>query len=150
MIWHYTVGQHFISILEEGEIRTTTAYLAPGEKPIAWFSTEQFWEPTVTKGLRTAEGAVQNLGMQEQHEGNFLLCRLGVDEEVAPYRWRELKQLSGMPPHIAAGLARVAKHRGGNPSRWRGSFAPVCCKDWKALQFFNGIEWDDFPAEVGC
>ena len=35
------------SIVKDGAIRPATAYIDAGETPIVWFSTEQFWEPTV-------------------------------------------------------------------------------------------------------
>ena len=144
MIWHYTVGDNFASIYHSGVIQPATDYIALGEKPIVWFTTEEFWEPTVTKGRRRPDGTVEDLGMRELVAEGFLLWRIGVAPETAPYKWPELKKLSGMPSEEAAHLAKIAKDKGGHPSRWRGTFIPVQAESWKAIQFFNRLEWVPF------
>src|SRR5258708_39361054 len=105
MIWHYTVGNNFASIYHSGEIQPATAYIAAGEKPIVWFTTEEFWEPTVTKGRRRPDGTIEDLGMDALHAAGFMLWRIGVAPETAPYTWSELKKLSGMPSNVATQLA---------------------------------------------
>jgi hypothetical protein len=144
MIWHYTVGGNFASIYHSGAIQPATAYIEVGEKPIVWFTTEEFWEPTVTKGIRRPDGTVENLGMRELIAEGFLLWRIGVAPETAPYNWSELKKLSGMPSGIATRLAKVAKKQRGNPSKWRGTFTPVRAESWKAIEYFNRLEWVPF------
>jgi hypothetical protein len=141
MIWHYTVDECFVSIMENELIRPATAYVPAGEKPIVWFSTEDFWEPTVTKGFLRADGTIENVRMSGLLERGHLLFRLGVDSSVAPYKWSDLRSLSGMSDEIARGLASAARAAGGNPSRWRGTFDAVPMESWETIERFNGIEW---------
>ena len=75
------------------------------------------------------------------HRG-ILPIRIGVDLNVAPHRWSELRVLSSMTPEIATGLASVGKDRGANPGRWRGTFEAVSTEQWKAVEFFNGRGWE--------
>jgi hypothetical protein len=48
-IFHYTTGTRLKQIINSGVIRPTTAKIEPHEKPVAWFSTQDQWEPTATK-----------------------------------------------------------------------------------------------------
>ncbi len=48
-IYHYTTGLKLRSIINSGAIKPTTAKIEPNEKPVAWFSTQDQWEPTATK-----------------------------------------------------------------------------------------------------
>ena len=141
LIWHYTVGSSFTSIIEDGLIRPATGYIPVGERPIVWFSTEQFWEPTVSKGLRLEDGTIEDLGMTRLLELNFPLFRIGVDPEVAPYTWSDLKSLSGMSSDVARSLKSTAKARGANPSRWRGTFDPVSSDQWKTVEYLKDGNW---------
>ncbi len=148
MIWHYTYDETFALIREDGFIKPAELYLEPGEKPIAWFSKERFWEPTVTKAIKQEDGTVKQFGMLGMMEHGHLLVRIGVDPDTAPYTWSELKSLSGMPAHIASGLASTAKQRGANPSRWRGTLEPVYADKWKAVEYFNSLDWAPLPIEA--
>jgi hypothetical protein len=141
MIWHYTVDRNFCSILTEGLIRPATARVPPGERPIVWFSTEQYWEPTVTKGWLQTDGTIKDLKMGDFLEREIQLFRIGVDPATAPYRWCDLKSLSGMSSEAAHGLARMAKALGANPSRWRGTFDAVSDAWWEAIERFEGGGW---------
>ncbi len=73
------------------------------------------------------------------------MYRIRVSEETAPYSWSELKEQGSIPAHKATGLAQSCKRRGGNPSRWRGSFERVYAKDWLAVETFNGSQWEPLP-----
>jgi hypothetical protein len=103
-------------------IKPASMYLQPGERPIVWFSKEQFWEPTVTKGWRLKDGTVLNLKMDDMLKWDILLVRIGFDPEIAPYVWGQLKALSGLSSDITKNLASTARECGANPSRWRGTF----------------------------
>lgn len=150
MIWHYTYDENFAQIREDGLIRAADAFIGKGEKPIVWFSKEQFWEPTVIKGWRLDDGTVEQLRMDGMMENGTLLMRIGVDLETAPFSWSEMKSLSGMSTATASGLASRAKELGSNPSRWRGSFEPVPRSKWKAVEYLNpgADEWTAFPEEA--
>lgn len=141
LVWHYTDNQSFLRILNDGIIRPATAYVPAGELPITWFSTEQFWEPTVIKGKYLPDETIKGLGMAGMLAANVRLYRFGVDAATAPYRWSQLKDLSGMHPEIAAALAADTKRRGGSPNRWRGTFDPVSSEKWVAIEAFENGKW---------
>lgn len=48
-VFHFTTGTRLRSIINSGAIKPTTAKIEPHEKPVAWFSTQDQWEPTCTK-----------------------------------------------------------------------------------------------------
>lgn len=137
MIRHYTVGDSFNEILRDNLIRPATAYIPKHEKPIVWFSTEEFWEPTVSKGLLLADGTIKDLNMTDMLAKNMSLFRIGVDPDTAPLRWSDIKEQSGMLGETARNLAARAKKVGGNPSRWRGTFEPVSIEQWRAIDRLN-------------
>lgn len=145
MIWHYTYDDNFNSIENDGSIKPATRYIPIWERPIVWFSTEQFWEPTVTKARIRPDGTKQDFSMDGMLELGILLIRIGIDEADAPHRWAELKLLSGMSPVTACGLARRAKQLGGNPSRWRGTFEAVGAEKWKSVEYFDRLAWAPLP-----
>ena len=136
LVWHYTHSRSFFDILTVGMIRPTTACVPAGELPITWFSTEQFWEPSVIKGKYLPDGTIKELDRAGMLAENVRLFRIGVDPATAPYRWSELKDPSGMHPATAAGLVSVVKHLGGSPSRWRGTFDVVPWPKWVAVETF--------------
>jgi hypothetical protein len=49
LAWHYTTGSNALLIFESGVLRPTSLYVAPPEKPVLWFSTTPYWEPTASK-----------------------------------------------------------------------------------------------------
>ncbi len=142
MLWHYATGNHYVSIVKDGLILPATTYVPVGEKPIAWFSTEELFEPTAAKLWLNPHGEIQSLQLDEMLERNILPVRIGVDSAVAPHRWSDLKALSGMSCETANALASRAKRLEANPSRWRGTFQAVCAKRWRAIEYFNRREWE--------
>lgn len=137
LVWHYTFDQSFSAILKDGFIRPADGLIGPNERPITWFSREQYWEPTVYKGVLKADGTPVLLNMTGLLDYGVQLFRIGVDSSDAPHRWSDLKALSGMPSQVASGLARTARQVGANPSRWHGTFETVPVQRWKAVEYFN-------------
>ena len=146
VLWHYTYSDAVISILKDGFIKPATDFIEPGERPIVWFSKEQFWEPTVTKG-GVESGQLLDLTMDDMVKRGYGLFRIGVNADTAPYTWSELKLMSGMGADLAAGLVRSAKRRGANPSRWRGTLVPLPRADWVRIEEFRRKEW--IPIDIG-
>jgi hypothetical protein len=141
MFWHYTSANHYVSIVNDGMIMPATTYVPVGERPIVWFSTEQFWEPTAAKACHRPDGTRHLLTLDGMLEQDILPIRIGVDSTVAPYRWSDLKSLSGMSSETARSLASSGKRMGANPSRWRGTFEVVRAKEWRTIDYYNGLEW---------
>ena len=47
--WHYTTGLHLPLIRESGVLRPSGVFIGPDERPVLWFSTASYWEPTAAK-----------------------------------------------------------------------------------------------------
>lgn len=130
-IWHYTIGDRLARIMLDGAIRPATANIAPGERPVVWFSANAVWEPTATKGLRGPDGLVRTIDKDElaRHDA---LARIEVPLEVAPYGLGDFIRLSGVSPTTAERLARDP-----GAHLWRVSFEPVPSSRWKAIEVWS-------------
>lgn len=145
VVWHYTTGQKFISILQAGFIQPTTAGVPRGERPIVWFSANQYWEATANKMLRLADGSLKNLTMEETGVYGRGLVRIGVDRATAPHDWDQLVKLSGMSRQMAQGLLQAAARAGADPQEWCGTFDPVPECLWLAVDYWKTGQWVPLP-----
>ena len=94
-IFHYTIGDRFIKIVEDKEIKCATAYIGKGEKPVVWFSTNQDWEQTANKAILDKKNRPKRLTKEETDELGNGLVRIEVTSESAPYTWEDYKQKAG-------------------------------------------------------
>jgi hypothetical protein len=141
LLWHYTVGPSFLSIIEDGLIRPTEVLLCPGERPIVWFSANQIWERTAGLALGDEEGAfVRSLSIEEMTQYGGIV-RFGVAPETAPYDWNALKELSRMPAWVARGLYDIAIKKGARPGEWYGTFDAVPRLKWQAIHVYEKGCW---------
>lgn len=135
MIYHYTKVFYLRSILAHG-LKPTDLCIAPGEKPVLWFTTNAHWENTVfcidAPTLGEAHGAMR------RHGG---LARIGCDDSVAPHRWKELKELANIPSKVATGLYQAAIAVRSRPGEWRGTFAVVPVEKFQRIEVFDGLAW---------
>ena len=129
--------------MADGFIKPADIGIAPGEKPVVWFSANQFWEETVWKVWVSEDNkTTRELSMGGLHD----VCgiyRIGVAAETAPLTWDDIKTTSGMPEASANGLQRVARERGAKPKEWRGTFKPVPKDKWIAVEKFDGLAWKE-------
>jgi hypothetical protein len=78
-VYHYTTGLKLKQIINSGCIKPTTAKIEPHEKPVAWFSTQEQWEPTATKvPVPGMQGQIETARAQggsgpDRSAGNLLL-----------------------------------------------------------------------------
>ena len=138
LCWHYTTGEKLLLIAESGELRPGKAYVPEHEKPILWFSLNQYWDNTVNKGLLKPDGSILQLDMRGTFEGGGGLARIGVSEDTARYGWKALRHISNMDSYMAKHLVKRALEVGTNPREWRGTFDAVPYKKWKAVERFDG------------
>lgn len=141
LIWHYTRGERFVQIVESGYIRPSIE--EPHIRAAVWFSTEQFWEPTVFV-LDTSTG--KHLGMRGMLDRGVPLVRIGVPPEVAPLSWAHFRSQSGICQQDMQYRVKTCMARGGHTSRWRVTFDNVPMERWAAVQVFD-VErkaWRDF------
>jgi hypothetical protein len=144
-LWHYTTGKNFISILRDRYIMPATAGVPRGEKPIVWFSANEYWEPTASKMLRAPDGSLKNLTMGETGMYGKGLVRIGVDRTTAPHGWDRLRKLSGMSRQISQGLLQAAARNGAKPQEWFGTFDPVPEELWIAVHYYKIDRWVPLP-----
>jgi hypothetical protein len=146
--WHYTTLERFAEIMESGVILPATAYVGKNEKPVAWFSANQFWEQTANKSI-LLYGQIRGLTRKEMfHLG---VARIGVSIETAPYDWEGFKKLSGISNRVSKGLVAAAKNAKSNPKDWRVSFEPVIRDKWLRIEVWQSGKWEslqDIAAEA--
>lgn len=123
MAWHYTVGLKLPLIRESGTLRPADAYIAPGERPILWFSTNQYWEKTAAKAVREA-GSTRMLSMRETAERGKGLYRFGLPAEQLT-RWPEIGKQAGIRAAMRNALMRVGRAKGANPAEWYGTLGEM-------------------------
>jgi len=145
IIWHYTTGKKFESIVRDGLIMPAIAGVEQRERPIVWFSENQVWEETANKLRRDREGRLIPLDKKQTHELGRGLVRIGVSEETAPHRWPALKRLGRISSKTAARLVRAAYRDGADPMQWRGTFDPVPRSLWVAVEVLENDEWVPVP-----
>ena len=126
--WHYTTGEKVRSIINSGHITPTTAKVPPHEKPVAWFSTSDEWEPTATKV--PIPGKLGQL-MTAQAQGG--LARIQVPASAAPHRIQDLPRLAGTSPDDWLGLVLAGLELGADPTTWRFSLVPA------PVSFFQAV-----------
>lgn len=131
LLWHYSKGVHFRSIVDDGCLRPATVGVVPPERPAVWFSGRQVWEPTVAMAEPMASFAARMGG----------LIRIGVQADVAPHNWTAFRRLSGARREVVRGLTRGARSVGANPDDWRVSFDPVPRERWAAVEVWDAGAW---------
>ena len=139
-VWHYTVLDRLLMIVEDGEIRQATALVAPPEKPVTWFSREPVWEVTATKGIVDG-GAVRDATFGEMIQSCGALARIEVDSlELRLMPWLKLVKAARIPKRMAKALEEFR----GNPRDWFGTLRPVGMRHWKRIEISteaNPIRW---------
>ena len=148
VIYHYTTGLKLRSIINSGAIKPTTAKIEPHEKPVAWFSTQDQWEPTCTK--------VPIPGMQGQIEtakAQGGLVRITVPGTCAPYIFPQLPLIAGTKPSVCIGLLIAGLELGSDPDTWRFTPEPVFTSLFREIEFYDfaNNNWLAVDlAELGC
>jgi hypothetical protein len=149
-LWHYTFLSHLETILRERLIRPATALVEPPERPIVWFSRNQFGEKTVTKEMKFPDGRSIELDFDAMIAHGVFPVRIGVMPKTAPHDWPSLRTISRMTPGMADGLVRVAQENAADIRDWRGTFNPVAIEDWVDLQVHKNGAWTTPPCFVGA
>jgi hypothetical protein len=134
-IFHYTTGLKLRSIINTGAIKPTTAKIEPHERPVAWFSTQDQWEPTATKV--PIPGIAGQLATARAQGG---LARITVPGTCAPYIFPQLPLIAGTKPSVCIGLLVAGLELGSDPDTWRFSPEPV------PVCFFREVELYDFAS----
>lgn len=138
LAWHYTTGKHFERIATTGFLMPAATAVEPPEKPILWFSVNQYWELTANKGWEFPDGTIRTLTMQETFEKARGLVRFG-----SPLRLlrsgEALRKEARMKSAMWLMLATEGKRQGANPADWWGTTKPLPI-DGMAVEVMNR-EW---------
>lgn len=137
LAWHYTTGEKFLQIVEDGVLVPSDIYVNPPERPVLWFSLNQEWEPTACKHWKDrATGVVSRLTREETHERGRGTVRFGCDPS-ALIPWDELPRRAHMQRQMSTGLAIVGLQQGAMPSQWMGSLSPIYREQWLAVEVWE-------------
>jgi hypothetical protein len=143
-LWHYTTVSRAVSILDDGEIKTTEAGNGQWERPVAWFSAEQFWEPTATKVLALSNGTSRQMAFDEMRAKDTLI-RFGVDSGRSLVPWSLFTRIAGVSRKAAGDLEDAAQRTGADCLNWYCSFEPVPVSEWSDVQVLLDSGWTDIP-----
>ena len=131
-IYHYTTGLKLKQIINSGHIRPSTAHVPPHEKPVAWFSTQDQWEPTATKApIPGMQGEIETA----QAQGG--LVRITVPGTCAPYVFPQLPLIAGTKPSVCIGLLIAGLELGSYPDTWRFTPTPVPTALFREVEFYD-------------
>jgi hypothetical protein len=131
-IFHYTTGVKLRSIITSGFIKPTTAKIEPHEKPVAWFSTRNQWEPTATKvPIPGIAGQIETANAQGG------LVRIAVPGMCAPYVFPQLPLIAGTSPSACIGLLLAGLELGSDPDTWRFTPTPVPTALFRDVEFYD-------------
>ena len=131
-VYHYTTGLKLKQIINSGHIRPTTARIEPHEKPVAWFSTQEQWEPTATK---VPIPGMQGQVMTAKAQGG--LVRITVPGTCAPYVFPQLPLIAGTSPTACIGLLLAGLELGSDPDTWRFTPTPVPSALFREVEFYD-------------
>ena len=131
-IYHYTTGSKLRAIINSGAIKPTTAKIEPHEKPVAWFSIQDQWEPTATKV--PIPGKKGQLLTAKAQAG---LVRITVSASVAPHTFQDLPTIAGTSPAGFTGLLLAGLELSADPSVWRFTPTPVPAALFREIEFFD-------------
>ena len=132
VIYHYTTGLKLRQIINSGAIKPTTAKIEPHEKPVAWFSTSDQWEPTATKV--PIPGRQGQLLTAKAQAG---LVRISVPGTCAPYLFPQLPLIAGTSPQACIGLLLAGLELGADPGTWRFTHTPVPAALFREVEFYD-------------
>jgi hypothetical protein len=150
LLWHYTVGGHWFQIEASGYIDVARDLVPVGERPAAWFSANQEWEPTIRRGLMQAdgtpvpwaEGKPAVMTKEEMHRTMRGLWRIGVRPDVAPVDWDTFCRTSGIDALMALALVQAGQELGADPADWFCSFHRVPAGEWQRVEFWFMNRWN--------
>ena len=132
VIFHYTTGTRLKQIINSGAIKPTTAKIEPYEKPVAWFSTQDQWEPTATKV--PIPGMAGQIATARAQGG---LARITVPGTCAPYAFPQLPLIASTKPSVCIGLLISGLKLGRDPDTWRFTPTPVPVTLFREVEFYD-------------
>ena len=146
--FHFTTGTKLRQIINSGAIKPTTAKIELHEKPVAWFSTQDQWEPTATKV--PIPGMAGQIATAQAQGG---LVRITVPGTCAPFGFPQLPLIAGTKPSVCIGLLLAGLELGSDPDTWRFTPTPVPTALFREVEFYDfaNDRWAAIDlAELAC
>jgi len=131
-IFHFTTALRLKQIINSGHILPTNAKIEPHEKPVAWFSTQDQWEPTATKA--PIPGMAGQIATAQAQGG---LVRIAVPGTCAPFGFPQLPLIAGTKPSVCIGLLLAGLELGSDPDTWRFTPTPVPTALFREVEFYD-------------
>ncbi len=141
--FHYTTESRLEEIIQSEKI--LLAHKSVGhnkEKPCAWVSTNNKWEPTATKLVMDEFGQTHRMTFYEQLD-SFGCARIEVESKgLIP--WKQIKKLANMNPKIAQQMEYVGAELGAKQNDWYGSFSPIDINRWIRAEIYKDGRWVEY------
>jgi hypothetical protein len=138
--WHYTTGEKFELIVSSGVLMPSSSGIWLGERPINWFSTNQYWELTANKALHQENGDERLLSMRETFLEASGLVRFGIEARKLTL-WPTVGRKAGMRQEIIDGLEVYGRRVGANPSEWCGTKRTIAVDDLIVQAMDEKFQW---------
>lgn len=137
-VYHYTeASERLPKILASGELKGRAD--VEGERPLVWFSSHPFWEPTATKP-RMMGGVVVSQSFHEYRAYGLVRFALPADDSRL-MTWREACKYAGIPKRDRQSMETAGKKAGGKPSQWF-ALAGSLPLDQVYIEHLNGDAWE--------
>lgn len=147
LVWHYTVGQKFALIVDDGWLRPATAFVAAPEKPILWFSGNQDWEETANKMFKPPDGPLRFGTKETTRDLGGGLVRFGYRRDRL-HPWPKIARKARMNAKTMASLEAAAREAGGIPAEWYGTTRPIPLSQIKWVEVEEDGKWVPVTVEV--
>ena len=130
-LWHYTHDQRIQQIVESGYLKLSTKFIAKGEKPAVWLSSNPEFEMTASR--MTANGEI----LPYNQKGGPAAIRIEVKPNPKCVTWAKYKHVGGISQEMAQALERKGKQQGANPEQWYASLRVIPAKLWINIELFD-------------
>lgn len=141
LAYHYSKGAHLPEIQRAGILdpRRTVMHGAPIiERPILWFSSDPYWETTVSGIDFSPDGSVRHLTMEESRAAFGTLIRFAFEtRRLQPWKGDRLRRKARMSREIAVALEQTAREAGADPTLWYGCFRPIALGELASIEVFE-------------
>ncbi|MCF7979671.1 MAG: hypothetical protein K9L82_17015 [Chromatiaceae bacterium] len=140
LVWHYTTGEKFLRIVEDGALMPSTIAVQPPEKPILWFSMAQDWEITASKFYLDEQGQRHKGNRETTRAQGRGLVRFGINPDRL-HPWPKIARKARMDQRLVQGLERAATKDGANPRDWLGTTKAILLDQIARIEVEENGAW---------
>lgn len=129
-LYHYTKGIHLISIVRDGYIKRSNAFIEKREQPAVHLTYSIDWEPTVWLDKLTTLNSIAG--------GK---ARILIKDTLKVVTWDDFLYASGVSRATYELLTNSAIEKKSPIDQWRLYFGKITKTYWEGVEIFNGYEW---------